>query len=55
MTKTEDGWLMKTYIGLEEEIYFKSIDVTLKMADIYSKVENLKDPQGVLEFDGDEE
>jgi Uma2 family endonuclease len=53
LTKKEDGWLMKTYIGLEEEIYLKSIDVTLKMADIYSKVENLKDPQSVFEFDED--
>jgi hypothetical protein len=55
LTKTEDGWLMKTYTGLDKEIYFKSIEVTLKMADIYSKVENLKDPQAVLEFGGDEE
>jgi Uma2 family endonuclease len=55
LTRTEDGWLMKTYIGLEEAIYFKSIDVTLKMADIYLKVEHLKDPQAVLEFDGDVE
>jgi hypothetical protein len=46
---------MKSYIGLEHEIYFKSIDVTLKMEDIYSKVENLKDPQAVLDFNPDAE
>lgn len=51
----ERDWRMKTYVGLEEEVYFKSIDVTLKMSDIYKKVENLRDPQAVLEFDGDEE
>ncbi len=55
LTKTEDGWLMKTYIGLDKEVYFKSIDVTLKMADIYSKVENLKDPQTVFQFNPDDE
>lgn len=51
-TKINDGWRMKTYVGLEESIYLKSIDVTLKMADIYKKVEDLKDPQTVLDFDG---
>jgi Uma2 family endonuclease len=55
LTKTEDGWLVKTYIGLEEEVYFKSIDATFKMSDIYSKVKNLKDPQAVLEFNPDDE
>ncbi|MFK7946639.1 MAG: Uma2 family endonuclease [Saprospiraceae bacterium] len=51
----ERDWRMRTYVGLEEAIHFKSIDVTLKMADIYKKVEDLRDPQTVLEFDGEEE
>jgi Uma2 family endonuclease len=51
----ERDWRMKTYIGLEEEIYLKSIDITLKMSDIYKNVENLKDPQSVLNFELDDE
>ncbi len=53
--KTNDSWRMKTYVGLEESIYLKSIDITLKMADIYQKVDNLKNPQAVLDFNGEEE
>ena len=34
----ERDWRMKTYIGLDDEVYLKSIDVTLKMADIYQKI-----------------
>jgi Uma2 family endonuclease len=52
--EAERDWRMKTYVGLEESIYLKSIDVTLKMADIYKKVGDLKDPQAVLEFEDDE-
>lgn len=51
----ERDWRMKTYIGLEEVIYLKSIDITLKMSDIYKNVENLKDPQAVLKFEFDDE
>jgi len=51
----ERDWRMKTYIGLEEEVYFKSIDVHLKIADIYQKVKDLKDPQVSLEFEPESE
>jgi Uma2 family endonuclease len=51
----ERDWRMKTYIGLEDEIYLKSIDVMLKMSDIYQKIKDLKDPQTALEFEPAEE
>jgi len=50
--KMEEGdWRMKTYIGLEAVIPLESIGVSLKMADIYKNVPDLKDPQSALEFD----
>jgi Uma2 family endonuclease len=51
----ERDWRMKTYVGLDDEVYFKSIDVTLKMSDIYQKIKDLKDPQTALEFEPTEE
>ncbi|MGB1121347.1 MAG: Uma2 family endonuclease, partial [Saprospiraceae bacterium] len=51
----ERDWRMKTCIGLEDEVNFESINVTLKMADIYQKVKDLKDPQAALEFNPEEE
>ncbi len=54
--KMDSGdWRMKTYMGLEGEITLESIDVNLKMKDIYKNVPDLKDPQTVLEFDPEAE
>jgi Uma2 family endonuclease len=49
----EGDWRMKTYIGVQALIPLESIGITLKMADIYKNVPDLKDPQSVLEFDPD--
>ena len=46
---------MTSFIGLEETVTFTTLDVELKMADIYKKVTDLKDPQTVLEFLDEEE
>lgn len=51
----ERDWRMRTYIGLDDEVHFQSINVTLKMADIYQKIKDLKDPQAALEFNPEEE
>lgn len=49
--KIEDNkWQMTSYIGLDKVVKFDTLNVELKMADIYKKITNLKDPQTYIEF-----
>ncbi len=43
-----DVWIRKSYIGLEDKVVLNSVDYTLKMSDIYKKVDGLLDPQTTL-------
>ena len=46
----ENKWQMTSYIGLDKVVKFDTLDVALKMSDIYKKITNLKDPQTYIEF-----
>lgn len=46
----ENEWRSKSYIGLEAIVQLETIDITLKMADIYKNVNDLEDPQAYIEF-----
>ena len=42
--RTDDGlWEIRTVIGLEESVHFKSIDSTVEMKDIYRLVQDIAD------------
>lgn len=51
ITKKEDNWIIKTYVGLEDTVILESIGCEIPMADIYENVEDLENPQGVLDFE----
>ena len=51
ITKKEDNWIIKTYVGLEDTVVLESIGCEIPMADIYENVEDLENPQGVLDFE----
>jgi Uma2 family endonuclease len=46
----ENKWQMTSYIGLDKVVKFDTLDIALKMSDIYKKITNLKDPQTYIEF-----
>ena len=46
----ENKWQMTSYVGLDKTVAIESLGVTLKMADIYKKITDLKDPQSAIEF-----
>ena len=46
----EKKWQLTSYVGLDEVVKFETLDVELKMSDIYKKATNLKDPQLDIEF-----
>lgn len=49
--KIEDNkWQMTSYVGLGKTVKLETIDVELKMSDIYKKTKDLKDPQLDIEF-----
>ena len=49
--RSEKGaWKMITTIGLDKSIYLNSIDLTIKMEDIYRNAQRLKNPQFRLDF-----
>ncbi|MFK7948110.1 MAG: Uma2 family endonuclease [Saprospiraceae bacterium] len=49
--KIEDNkWQITSYIGLDKIVKFDTLDVELKMSDIYKKITNLKNPQTYIEF-----
>lgn len=37
--KTEEGWLLKEYGGLDAEVELRSLDIVLALADLYDKVD----------------
>lgn len=49
--ETKDYWHIGTAIGIDSEIYLKSIDCTIQLKDIYKKVKDLKDPQAFMDFE----
>lgn len=49
--KSELGWLVEIYLGMDEIIELKSIDTKIKMTDIYKNVENLQHPQGKMDLE----
>lgn len=49
--KVGENWQSKTYIGLEEIVELHSIDAKLKMQDIYKKVNDLLDPQLLIDWE----
>lgn len=51
ITKKEDNWIIKTYVGLEDTVVLESIGCEIPIADIYKNVEDLENPQGVLDFE----
>jgi Uma2 family endonuclease len=53
--KIEDNkWQMISYIGLDKIVKLETLDVELKMSDIYKKITDLKDPQMDIEFPEEE-
>lgn len=48
--KTELGWVVEIYLGLEEIVQLKSIDCEIKMSDIYRNIEDLEYPQGKMDL-----
>lgn len=50
----ENKWQMTTYIGLDKIVKLETLDVELKMSDIYKKITDLKDPQMDIEFPDEE-
>lgn len=46
----ENKWQMTTYTGLDKTVELETLGFSLKMSDIYKKVENLQDPQTVFDF-----
>ena len=50
LVKTDEGWIMNTYIGLDALVPLKTMNCEIKMSDIYENVDNLKDPQTAMEF-----
>jgi Uma2 family endonuclease len=48
--KTELGWVVEIYLGLEETVQLKSIDCEIKMSDIYRTIEDLEYPQGKMDL-----
>lgn len=46
----ENKWQLTSYIGLDKVIELESLGVKLKMADIYKKAKDLKDPQSAFDF-----
>lgn len=48
--KSEKGWLMNTYIGLDTKVPLETLGVELAMTDIYENVNDLKNPQVSLDF-----
>lgn len=51
----ENKWQMTSYTGLDKVVKFDTLNVELKMSDIYKKAVNLKDPQAIIEFPEDDE
>ena len=50
LVKTDEGWIMNTYIGLDALVPLKTMNCEIKMSDIYENVDNLKDSQSAFEF-----
>jgi len=44
------SWNMVTTIGLDKTIHLRSLDVTIRMEDIYKNTVNLQDPPFLLDF-----
>lgn len=51
----ENKWQMTSYIGLDKIVKLETLDVELKMSDIYKKITDLKDPQMDIYFLENEE
>lgn len=51
----ENKWQMTSYVGLDKVVQFDTLEVELKMSDIYKKIKDLKDPQIDIEFPKEEE
>lgn len=47
---SENKWEMTSYVGLDKVITFESLDVSLKMADIYQTAIDLQNPQVFIDF-----
>ena len=47
---TTNDWKRTIYTGLDKVLTLETINVELKLADIYKKTRNLKDPQLVMDF-----
>lgn len=46
----DNEWKMTAYIGLDKTVKFETLGVSLAMTDIYKKIADLKDPQGIIDF-----
>ena len=51
----DNKWQMTSYVGLDKVVSLETLGVTLKMADIYKKVTDLKDPQTAFDFVNEKE
>ena len=47
-------WQMTSYVGLDKIVELDTLDIELKMSDIYKTAKNLKDPQFAIDFPEDE-
>ena len=52
---SENEWKVTHYVGLDKTVKLISLNVELKMADLYRKVEDLQDPQTAIDFPEEEE
>ena len=53
ITKKEENWIIKSYVGLKDTVVLESIGCEISMEDIYENVEDLKNPQGIMDFEKD--
>jgi hypothetical protein len=51
ITKRNEEWVIKSYVGLEEEVILETMNCKIAMADIYEDVDDLEFPQSVIDFE----
>lgn len=46
----ENKWQLSSYVGLDKIVKLETLNIELKMSDIYEKAENLQDPQLAMDL-----
>ena len=47
---SENKWQMSSYVGLDKVVKLDTLDIELKMSDIYKTAKDLKEPQFAIDF-----